>query len=382
MEPLLLGVEQHAVFRLVIDLDLRMVGPHVTLAARLRRPRQRDRRRMPRMAGGAGADRAVGIRPADVVTLHAALRDRRRALALGQCVGDAIHRAGVKLLRRGDLLRREVAGPAHRRPGRGRVAAAQELVVLRLMALGAIGRRQMLGDHESAMIERLLPLRPADGIRDKSRLGGHARSSRTDERPPTSPADGTRHTCRPTGRAQRVGCQRSAIGRRLLTTNAATTSAAEITTAANTARKDITFDPRPPILDHGMQKRSVDLIRKSRCDSSLPPRRLPSACRASFSGTGPGVGREGTLANPRNSCGTDMPLRPEPRLFAGLRRLTVRVHCQAILTDSPDALSRVGVRSFARPGDSPLCFGSAWGDATPRDAAVSGRRESSMHTIW
>ena len=109
------------------------------------------------VASGAGADRAIRIWPTDIVTLVAALVDRRRTFAHRKRVGRALHRAGVKLLGRRDLFRREIAGPADRRPRRCRVATAQELVVLRLMTLGAVRRGEILGDHESAMIERLLP---------------------------------------------------------------------------------------------------------------------------------------------------------------------------------------------------------------------------------
>ena len=48
--------------------------------------------------------------------------------------------------------------PGHRRPGRRRVAAPQELLVLGRVALLAVGRRELLRDREPAVVERLLAL--------------------------------------------------------------------------------------------------------------------------------------------------------------------------------------------------------------------------------
>src|SRR5690349_18586181 len=64
-----LAVEEHAVLRLVVDLDLRVVRAHVALSAGLRRAGQLHRAGVAGVAGGARADRAVGVGPADVVAL-------------------------------------------------------------------------------------------------------------------------------------------------------------------------------------------------------------------------------------------------------------------------------------------------------------------------
>ena len=68
-----LGVEDDAVLGLVVDLDLGMVRAHVALAAGFRHAGQFDRGRMPRVARGAGADGAVGVRLADVMAHRATL---------------------------------------------------------------------------------------------------------------------------------------------------------------------------------------------------------------------------------------------------------------------------------------------------------------------
>ena len=74
----LLGREHDAVLRLVVDLELRVIGPHVALAAGRRQASDLDRGGVPRMAGGAAADRAVRVRLADAVALDAALDHRSR----------------------------------------------------------------------------------------------------------------------------------------------------------------------------------------------------------------------------------------------------------------------------------------------------------------
>ena len=104
-----LGVEEHAVLGLVVDLELGVVGPHVALAAGLGQPRQRHRGDVAGMAGRAGADRAVVlVGPADVVALAASLVHGGHALHLGQLVRRAIDGPLVDLLGEGHLLGREV----------------------------------------------------------------------------------------------------------------------------------------------------------------------------------------------------------------------------------------------------------------------------------
>ena len=113
---------------------------------------------MPGVTGGARADRAIGVRFSDVVALVAAFRDCGWSFALGECVRIAFHRARVKLFGGLDLLGREVSRTGDCCPRRRGVPAANKLIVLRFMALGAIGGRQMFGNHEAAMVERRLAL--------------------------------------------------------------------------------------------------------------------------------------------------------------------------------------------------------------------------------
>ena len=79
-EQLRWACEQDAVLGLVVDLELRVVRPHVALAAGRRQPGQLDRGGVPGVAGGAGADRAVGVGLADGVATDAAAVRRPAAL--------------------------------------------------------------------------------------------------------------------------------------------------------------------------------------------------------------------------------------------------------------------------------------------------------------
>ena len=86
-----LGREHDAVLRFAIDFELRMVGAHVALAAGRRQAGHLHRGGVARVAGGAGADRAVGVGLADGVAANAAGPDRGRALQRHQRVGRPPH---------------------------------------------------------------------------------------------------------------------------------------------------------------------------------------------------------------------------------------------------------------------------------------------------
>lgn len=90
------------------------------------------------MAFGTGPDGAVGVGLADGVAALAAHLPRRFALQLGELVGRPLDRAFVEFLGELDLLFRKVLGAVDGRPGGGRVAAPQELLVLRGVALTAV----------------------------------------------------------------------------------------------------------------------------------------------------------------------------------------------------------------------------------------------------
>jgi hypothetical protein len=91
---------------------------------------------------------------------------------LGERVWIAFHSSGVKLFGRFDLFGRKVGRTGDCRPGRGGVAAAKKLIVLGFVALGAIGCRKMLGDHEAAMVERGLSLHGLVAVEAGDALGG------------------------------------------------------------------------------------------------------------------------------------------------------------------------------------------------------------------
>ena len=71
IEQIALRREHDAMLRLVVDLDLRVVGTHVALAAGGGQASQRDRTGVAGVAFGAGADGAVVIRLADRMALFA-----------------------------------------------------------------------------------------------------------------------------------------------------------------------------------------------------------------------------------------------------------------------------------------------------------------------
>ena len=164
LEVALLGREHDAVLRFVVDLELRVVGAHVALAAGRRQAGDLDGRGVPRVAGGAGADRAVGVRLADAVALDAAADDGRRAFQGDQRIRRPLAGAGMELLREVDLLGRQPLLAVDRRPRRRGVAAAQELLVLRLVAAAAVGGRHVLRDDEAVMVGACPGSRRADGI--------------------------------------------------------------------------------------------------------------------------------------------------------------------------------------------------------------------------
>ena len=114
--------EHDAVLRLVVDLELRVVGAHVALAARRRQAGDLDGRRVPGVAGGARADRPVRRSACRRVALDAAAADGRRALQADQRVRRPLARAGVVLLARTRPARPTAPSPRRRPPRTGRRA--------------------------------------------------------------------------------------------------------------------------------------------------------------------------------------------------------------------------------------------------------------------
>src|SRR5262245_41680814 len=164
--------EHDAVFRLVVDFELRVVGAHVALAARRRQAGDLDRRRVPRVACGAVADRPVRVRLADPVALDAPGDDRRRAFQGDQRIRGALAGPGVLLLREIDLFGRKPLFAVDRRPRRRGVAAAEELLVLRLVAPAAVRGRHGLRNHEAVVFDVPLVLRRLVALQAAHALGG------------------------------------------------------------------------------------------------------------------------------------------------------------------------------------------------------------------
>src|SRR5579872_204686 len=133
-----------------------MIGAHVTLRTRSGEPRERDRARMARMAGRAGADRAIGIRFSDAVTLFAAADHRRSAFERHKRMWRPLRISGLIRFREGDLFGTETFLAVNRRPGNTGVPAAQELLVNAFVATAAVSRRQLRHDRETVMFLALL----------------------------------------------------------------------------------------------------------------------------------------------------------------------------------------------------------------------------------
>ena len=111
---------------------------------------------MARVAVRACADRPVGIRAADRMTLQTSARLRDRTLERADRVRRAIDGAGMVLLCECDLFRLEVHGTSHRRPRRRGVPAAQELAIFGGVTARAIRRGQIACEREAAMRVALL----------------------------------------------------------------------------------------------------------------------------------------------------------------------------------------------------------------------------------
>src|SRR5262249_44405365 len=158
VQEVLLGGEHDAVLGLVVDLQLRVVGAHVALPARRRQPGDGHRRGVPGVAGGAVAHGAVVVGPADRVALDAAAGDGRRPLQFDERVGRPLAGALVVLLGKGEHVGRDVLLAVDGRPRRDGVPAAQELLVLVLVAGAAVAGRHLLADDEAVVVLLLLPV--------------------------------------------------------------------------------------------------------------------------------------------------------------------------------------------------------------------------------
>ena len=80
VEQISLRSEHHTVLRFVVDLDLRVIGTHMALAACGRKTRKSHRTRVAGMALSTSADRSIVIGLADGMALLAARRGGRVSL--------------------------------------------------------------------------------------------------------------------------------------------------------------------------------------------------------------------------------------------------------------------------------------------------------------
>src|ERR1051326_4528451 len=105
IKQMLLSLEHDTVLRFLVDFDLRVIGTHMTLCARGRQTGDVNRTRVPRVAGCAVANCAVGVRPADAVALLTTAHDRGATLHLHKRMWRPPSSAGLIGFRKIDLFR-------------------------------------------------------------------------------------------------------------------------------------------------------------------------------------------------------------------------------------------------------------------------------------
>ena len=116
VQQILLRGEHDAVLRFGVDLDLRMVGTEVTLAAGAGQSGDFDRGSVACVAIGAVADAAVGVRFADGVATDATALGGGNAFQSGQRMRRTFHGTGMKFLHLLDHLRGEILVADDRHP--------------------------------------------------------------------------------------------------------------------------------------------------------------------------------------------------------------------------------------------------------------------------
>src|ERR1043166_1061946 len=111
-----LSLEHDTVLRFLVDFDLGMIGTHMTLCACGRQPRDVNRTGVPRVAGCAVADGAVGVRPPHAMALLTAAHDRGSALHLHKRMWRSTGSTGLIGFRKTDLFRGEAFFAVHGSP--------------------------------------------------------------------------------------------------------------------------------------------------------------------------------------------------------------------------------------------------------------------------
>ena len=115
-----------------------MVRPHMTLAAGLRLPRERDGSGVAGMALDTRADAAIGVGSANVVAGKASQIQHAFAFSLCQGIWWTTHGARVVFFGERDLLNGKRRRAEHGRIRRRSVSASDELIVFRCVTLPAV----------------------------------------------------------------------------------------------------------------------------------------------------------------------------------------------------------------------------------------------------
>ena len=113
------------------------------------------------MAGvalGAAPDRPIRIGRPDVVAPETSRLDRSGSFQHRQSVRGAIDSAGMVPLAERDLVSRQPRCPAHGRPGRQRVPAAGELLVLGPVARLTVQRCDLARQHKVVVLQLILTI--------------------------------------------------------------------------------------------------------------------------------------------------------------------------------------------------------------------------------
>jgi len=151
-----LGGKHDAVLRLVVDLQLRVVGAHMALAACGGQSGKGDRTGVARVALGATANGAIVVRLADGMALLAT--GGYGGMTFKQCerIRRTIDSAGLVGFAEGNLLRGKPLRTMDRCPTGSGVATAQKLLINAFMAGTAVAGSQAIADDKAVVIYLLL----------------------------------------------------------------------------------------------------------------------------------------------------------------------------------------------------------------------------------
>src|SRR5579872_3891966 len=155
-KEMLLRSEHDAVFRLVVDFDLRVIGPHVALRASRGQPSQCNGTGVSRVASRAGADGAVVVWLADCMALLATRLHCRATFCNDEGVWRPLGAARLKLLAERDLFRSQALLAVDRGPAWRRMTAVQEFLIDAFVTTAAISCREMGADDKAVVILSLL----------------------------------------------------------------------------------------------------------------------------------------------------------------------------------------------------------------------------------